>query len=90
MLRFYQETSKIDIDRRKPGDHNHVGGGPFTQETICRIPGYRCLDHTIVIVTVDGKVYTGTKQQENKDELILRDAEGNDIKIPLKNIEKRG
>jgi putative heme-binding domain-containing protein len=45
--------------------------------------------NTTVVSTVDGKVLTGIKQRENKDELILRDAEGNDVKIPIKDIEGR-
>ncbi|HQR05952.1 MAG TPA: c-type cytochrome, partial [Gemmatales bacterium] len=45
--------------------------------------------NTTVISTVDGKVLTGIKQRENKDELILRDAEGADVKIPIKDIEGR-
>lgn len=45
--------------------------------------------NTTVVSTVDGKVLTGIKQRENKDELIIRDAEGNDVKIPIKDIEGR-
>ena len=45
--------------------------------------------NTTVVSTVDGKVLTGIKQRENKDELILRDAEGNDVKIAIKDIEGR-
>lgn len=45
--------------------------------------------NTTVVSTVDGKVLTGIKQRENKDELVLRDAEGKDITIPIKDIEGR-
>jgi putative heme-binding domain-containing protein len=45
--------------------------------------------NTTVVATVDGKVLTGIKQRENKDELVLRDAEGKDITIPAKDIDDR-
>ncbi len=45
--------------------------------------------NTTVVATVDGKVLTGIKQRENKDELVLRDAEGKDITIPTKDIDDR-
>lgn len=45
--------------------------------------------NTTVVATVDGKVLTGIKQRENKDELVLRDAEGKDMSIPVKDIDSR-
>ncbi|HQR43691.1 MAG TPA: c-type cytochrome, partial [Gemmatales bacterium] len=45
--------------------------------------------NTTVVATVDGKVLTGIKQRENKDELVLRDAEGKDITIRTRDIDDR-
>ncbi|HMP16206.1 MAG TPA: c-type cytochrome, partial [Gemmatales bacterium] len=45
--------------------------------------------NTTVVATADGKVLTGIKQRENREELILRDAEGKDISIAIKDIEER-
>jgi putative heme-binding domain-containing protein len=45
--------------------------------------------HSLNVVTNRGKLYTGIKVRETKDELVLRDAEDREIMIPVKDIEER-
>jgi len=44
---------------------------------------------TLVVVTDKGKVHTGIKVRESNTELILRDAEDREVRIPAKSIELR-
>src|SRR5262249_57620890 len=43
--------------------------------------------HSLNVVTNRGKLYTGIKVRETKDELVLRDAEDREIMIPVKDID---
>jgi putative heme-binding domain-containing protein len=45
--------------------------------------------HSLNVVTNRGKLYTGIKVRETKDELVLRDAEDREIMIPVKDIDER-
>ncbi|MCH8829482.1 MAG: HEAT repeat domain-containing protein [Planctomycetes bacterium] len=44
---------------------------------------------TLVVATKKGKVYTGLKVRQTDRDLILRDAEDREIRIPLKSIDER-
>lgn len=43
--------------------------------------------HTLVVDTIDGKVATGIKVSESPQELVLRDAENKQVRIPTADIE---
>lgn len=45
--------------------------------------------HSLIILTDEGKVLTGIPVRENKDLLVLRDAEGREIEIPQETIDDR-
>jgi putative heme-binding domain-containing protein len=45
--------------------------------------------NSFVITTVDDRIFTGVKIRENKDELLLRDAEGKEVAIPVGDIASR-
>ncbi len=45
--------------------------------------------HTTVVSTTGGKILTGVKQLENNQELVLRDAEDKEVRIPIGDIEER-
>ncbi|PQO35719.1 sorbosone dehydrogenase [Blastopirellula marina] len=45
--------------------------------------------HSLIILTDEGKVLTGIPVRENKDLLVLRDAEGREIEIPQEAIDDR-
>jgi len=45
--------------------------------------------HSLAVTTKGGKVVTGIKVRENKTELVLRDAEDQEVTIPLNKIDER-
>ena len=45
--------------------------------------------HSLVVTTVDGKIFTGVKVRQNDKELVLRDAEDREVAIPAKKIEEQ-
>ena len=45
--------------------------------------------HSLVVSTDEGRVFTGVKLRETNDSLMLRDAEDNEISIPLDSIEEQ-
>jgi putative heme-binding domain-containing protein len=45
--------------------------------------------HSMVVTTKDGRFLTGIKVRENKQELVLRNAEDKEIVIPTKSIEEK-
>jgi putative heme-binding domain-containing protein len=44
---------------------------------------------TWTVITTDGKVYSGLRISETEKEIVLRDATGNDIRIPANEIEDK-
>ena len=45
--------------------------------------------NSVVAITKDGKVYTGIKVRQTQTEMVLRDANAEDISVPLANIAKQ-
>jgi len=45
--------------------------------------------HSLVVVTTENKVFNGVKVRQNKDELVLRDAEDKEVVIPARAIEEQ-
>jgi putative heme-binding domain-containing protein len=46
--------------------------------------------HTLIVVTDQGKVYTGIKVTETDQDLVLKASTGEEIAIPLKSIDEKG
>jgi len=45
--------------------------------------------HSLVVSTDEGRIYTGLRVRETKDELVLRDAEDREVVIPKKSIDEQ-
>jgi putative heme-binding domain-containing protein len=45
--------------------------------------------HSLVVVTKSGQVWTGVKVGQSQKDLLLRDAEGRDLRIPLADIDEQ-
>jgi putative heme-binding domain-containing protein len=45
--------------------------------------------HTALVTTSDGKLVTGIKVRQTDTDLILRDAEGREVSVPLKDIDEQ-
>ena len=45
--------------------------------------------HTVIVSTLEGRVYTGVKVRQTSDELILRDAEDREVAVPLDSIDQQ-
>jgi putative heme-binding domain-containing protein len=88
---------RIGGDQQKPGPDLKVVGDKFSRRQLVRAvlqpssqihPDYA----TRLVITADGKTYTGIVRQRNNTEIQLFDAQGKLLVLPLKDVdeEKRG
>ncbi|HEV3449129.1 MAG TPA: PVC-type heme-binding CxxCH protein [Gemmataceae bacterium] len=45
--------------------------------------------HSLVVATKDGRLFTGIKVRESKEQLVLRDAEDREVAIPVRSIDDK-